>query len=269
ASSTGPTAADDDDDEPITAAAGIYFVSDTSNGPRLFREFQAVTPSSDPAVKVLVALRRLTADVGPVDPDYETLWPADSFESVRVEDGRVVVVLGTDRALAPTPVEAEGRYGVQQAVYTAEAAISQTLPVSFEYDGRVARWVLGTRVGAVVDRDRSYDLTAPVNITDPAENLAVDTGVLLANGTQADNVRRVDWSLTQNGVVVRSGRAVPTDITGPDARATLGAPGWETGPIDLSGLPPGSYVFRVTTTVEGQTSDRPSEFSDTRTITVR
>jgi hypothetical protein len=62
---------------------------------------------------------------------------------------------------------------------------------------------------------------------------------------------------------------VPAEIEGPDARATLHAPGWETGEIDVDDLPPGEYVFEVTALDIGQTSDAPREFSDTRTITVR
>ena len=161
---------------------------------------------------------------------------------------------------------------MQQAVYTAEAALGETLPVAFELDGVAARWVLGARVGAVVDRDRSFTLTAPVNISDPSEGLAVDTGVLRAEGTMASNVTgAVTWELLPEGGTdaVLAGRARPLDIEGPDARATLGSPGWETGDIDLSGLEPGGYDFVVTVASEGQTSDRPVLFTDTRSITVR
>jgi phage baseplate assembly protein gpV len=254
---------------PTTAAAGLYFVGDTATGPRLFREFQAIGIAADPEQEVLLALQRLTADSGPRDPDYRTSWPADSFGSVRVEDDeRIVVELGTGEALEGDP--AAGRLGVQQAVYTAEAALGDALPVSFEWDGQPARQVLGLTVGTVVDRDRSFDITAPVNITDPAEQLAVEGDVLLANGTMASYVNEVAWSLrSEGGDAVLEGIAEQVDITGPDARATLGSPGWETGEIDVSGLAPGDYVFVAAVTDTGQTSDQPVEFSDTRTITVR
>ena len=266
AGSTSPTS------EPSTAAAGIYFVGDTASGPRLYREFQTVGATSDPAQKVLLSLQRLTS--GPHDPDYTTLWPPRSFASVDVTDDRVVVDLGSPDALAAVAGgPAVGRYGVQQAVYTAEAALKgtrpdTTLPVTFEYDGAPAPTVLGVKVGRLVQRDRGYDVTAPVNISDPGEHLPVD-GVLSANGTLATNVSFVDWRLERDGTTVLKGRAQPVDITGADARATLGAPGWKTGDIDVSALPPGDYVFVVTTEVEGQTSDAPpAQFSDTRSITI-
>ncbi|KAA1417761.1 hypothetical protein F0U44_15840 [Nocardioides humilatus] len=267
-----PVASSGPGDGPTTAAAGIYYLGSTTAGPRLYREFQAVGRTSDPSEKVLNALQRLTVDTGPRDPDYDTLWPKGSFAGVEVTDDRVVVALGTPAALTSTETTALGRYGVQQAVYTAEAALGATLPVAFVWDGAPARTVLGVKVAALVDRDRNHDIAAPVNITDPSEHLAV-TGVLEANGTMADDVARVSWILYSNApdeVVVRQGRATPIDITGPDARATLGAPGWETGVIDLAGLEPGTYTFVVSVSEVGQTSDDyPDVFEDTRTITVR
>jgi len=254
---------------PTTRAAGIYFVSDTATGPRLFREFQAVTPTEDPEQKVLTALQRLTVDTGPQDPDYRTLWPAGSFSAVRLDGDRIVVELGTEAALEPTDEPGTAPLGVQQAVYTAEAALGDSRPVAFEWGGEPARQVLGLRVGAKVERDTSFPVTAPVNITDPSEALLVDGDAFTANGTMATYVRDVDWTLLHDGAVVAEDRAAPVDITGPDARATLGAPGWETDPVDVTGLAPGSYVFVVTVTDVGQTSDQTADFSDTRTITVR
>ncbi|PWN01680.1 hypothetical protein DJ010_16705 [Nocardioides silvaticus] len=254
-------------EEPITRAAGVYFVAPTPTGPRLFREFQAVGQTADPAELALLALQRLS--LGATDPDYETLWPADAFASVIVEEDRIVVGLGSEEALE-APRSPAAYLGVQQAVYTAEAAIGKALPVSFERDGRPAREVLGLPVGAQVRRDTSFSLLTPVNITDPGEELAVEEDTFVANGTMATYVRDVTWTLRQtDGAVVREGTTTPVDITGPDARATLGAPGWETRPIDVGDLPPGDYVLEASVVDTGQTSDRPEEFTDTRTITVR
>lgn len=255
-------------DHPITRAAGVYYVADTPTGPRLFREFHAVGQTDDPAELALLALQRLSADVGPFDPDYRTVWPAGSFADVTVEDDQIVVELGTEAALAGTGTREEP-LGVQQAVYTAEAALGERLPVAFRWQGAPARRVLGQRVGPRVERDTSYALTAPVNITDPAENLAVEDGSFAANGTLATSARGVRWALRKDGRVVLEGAAKPADITGPDARATLGAPGWETGEIDVSDLPPGAYELLVSVIDTGQTSDGPQEFTDTRTVTVR
>lgn len=256
-------------DEPTTSAAGLYFLGESPSGPRLYREFQAVTPTTDPAQKVLFALQRLTFDVGPRDRDYWTLWPSNSFAAVRVEDDRIVVELGTEAALQPSDSSADAWLGVQQAVYTADGALLESLPLAFEWNGAPAREVLGFRVKALVDRNREFAVTAPVNVTDPTEGLVVEDGTFVANGTMSTNVRRVEWTLSLAGEVVREGAATHVDIEGPDARATLGAPGWETEEIDVSDLAPGDYVFEVTALDVGQTSDSPAEYNDTRTITVR
>lgn len=268
-----PPVASTSESPPTTAAAGIYFISDTVTGPRLFREFQVVGLTPDPAQKTLLALQRLTEDFGPRDPDYRSAWPSGSFGEVTVEEDRIVVELGSADALRAQAVGEDVAWlVVQQAVYTAEAAVGETLPVAFEWNGQPARTVLGFRVGALVARARGYEITTPVNISDPSEELAIDDGSLEATGTMADYVRQVRWSLESTGPdpePVLRGRATPVDITGPDAGATLGAPGWETGVIDVSGLAPGDYVFAVTVTDVGQTSDTRREFSDTRTISIR
>lgn len=261
--SNGPSS---DSEDQITAAAALYFVGETPTGPRLYREFQAVTPTTDPEQKVLLALQRLT--FGPRDPDYRTLWPTGSFAAVQVEEDRIVVELGTEAALEPAGPTAP--LGLQQAVYTAEGALGDTLPLAFEWNGEPALEVLGSRTGVVVDRDRGFDVTAPVNITDPAEQLAVDSGTFVANGTMATNVQSpVTWRLLSNGVAVDEGETMPSEITGTDAGATLHAPGWETEVIDVSGLAPEDYLFEVSVLGAGQTSDRPTVFSDTRTISIR
>ncbi len=257
------------DSDVSTSAAALYFLADTATGPRLYREFQAVTPTTDPAQKVLFALQRLTADLGPRDKDYRTLWPADSFTAVQVEDDRILVSLGAEATLQQTDEAGTGPLGVQQAVYTAEAALGDALPVAFESNGVPARQVLGVRIKALVDRDRSFVLTAPVNISDPSERLLVEDGTLRAKGTMATYVRRVEWTLSLGRDVVLEGQATPADSEGGDAGTTLGAPGWEIDDIDLSALAPGDYVFKVSALDVGQTSDSPVEYSDTRTITVR
>jgi hypothetical protein len=257
-----PVASSPTNDAPTTAAAAIYYTNPT--GERLYREFQVVGLTPDPEQRVLLALQRLTEDTGPRDPDYRTVWPDDSFEAVRIEDDRIVVELGesaVDSDLVAT-------LAAQQVVYTAEAALLDTLPVAFESDGAPVREVLGVKVDRLVERDRSFAITAPVNISDPSEELAIEDGVLQARGIVAANVTSpVRWSLQRNGQAVRTGRAATSDDSGSDA--TLFVPEWTIGPIDLSGLPLGDYVFEVTVTSEGQTSDSPREFSDTRTITLR
>jgi hypothetical protein len=253
--------------EAASFTAGIYFVGETPTGPRLYREFQRLPARGSEAESVLTALERLAISAGPEDPDYRTLWPSASFAGVSLEEDRIVVEVGNEAALQQSEGAGLGQLGVQQAVYTAEAVLGEALPVAFEWQGKPARKVLGARVPAVVERDRLYAVTAPVNISDPAEGLLVED-TFTARGTMASYVDEVRWRLTANGGVVLEGTAPASDVAGPDATATLGAPGWE-AEVDVSGLDPGDYVLEVEVTDTGQTSDTPASFNDTRTVTVR
>ncbi|UMG92910.1 GerMN domain-containing protein [Nocardioides sp. TF02-7] len=266
------------EDEPSVAAspggedrfvAGLYFLAGSATGDRLHREFQALPEGGDPAEQVLIALERLTAGHGPDDPDYRTLWPAGSFADVAVEDDRVVVALGTTAALEGG--DGPGALGVQQAVYTAEAVLGEALPVAFEWQDQPAARVLGTPVGTLVERDRGYNVTAPVNISDPGEGAEVDD-VLVTRGTMAEYVSEVRWTVTAatgERAPVADGVLVPgADGEAAGGAGTLGVSAWETE-VDVAGLEPGDYVLTVATTTTGQTSDTPADYSDTRTFTVR
>ena len=259
----GPTDGDRSDRTPAastapseTQAAAIYYVGTTPLGARLFREFQGVPTTADTSTLALDALRRLEADAGPDDPDYRTLWPDGAFTDVTVGDDWISVEV-TDAALAPPDEsdQADAVLGVQQAVYTAEAAAGSSLPIAFEHDGAPVRTILGVDVDQLVAR--MPDVRAAVNISDPAERLVAED-TLTARGTVgpvADGMPgEVGWQLRgTDGGVVASGTA------------TVGERSWDTGAIDVSGLAPGTYVLLVQVT---SASDDLAA-ADTRTITVR
>ncbi|MCL2542942.1 MAG: GerMN domain-containing protein [Nocardioidaceae bacterium] len=252
------------------AATAVYFLSSTPTGTRLFREFQQADAPSDPSGRVLGALRLLTSDHGPQDPDYRTAWPAGSFLDATAANGVVTVSLSDDALRRPPGVASGDAYlGLQQAVYTAEAALGSSVPVAFVHDGTPATQVLGVPTGPRVPRDRGYDVTAPVNISDPVENQAVSGSLQARGSTGADIGTPVSWTLSlPDGREVARGtaRPLPSD---PSVGTSLGAPGWETGTIDVSGLAPGRYVFRVEVTATGQTSAASATYTDDRDIEIK
>lgn len=277
---TGPAAAPSDSSSErldpssmVGSATATYFIGDTPTGARLFREFQPIpTVAGESAVQQ--ALQRLAVDEGPADPDYRTVWPAGSFADVRLEESRIVVELGTADALeAPVGITPEEQLlGVQQVVYTAEATVGETLPVSFEWQGAPATEVLGTEVGREVPRDLRDHVTSPVGISDPAEGTEVTDGAFVASGSMADTVTTdVRWMITDVGwadsgeesLVLTEGVAEPAEDPEPFA------PGWRTEPIDVSDLGAGDYLFVAQVEETGQTSDSPAVFTDTRIFTVR
>ncbi|TIC84850.1 hypothetical protein E8D34_14160 [Nocardioides sp. GY 10113] len=265
---------------PTAATAGgpvaLYFVAETATGPRLFREFATLpgvvstpdgaTPSATDAT-VLAALGGLAADRGPADPDYRTLWPAGAFTAAAVRTGQVVVDLAPAALRRPPGVSrGEALLGLQQVVYTAEAAIGRAVPVRFTVGGEPAPTVLGLGTRGTVDRDRQYAVTAVVNISDPAEGQrGGDT--LTGGGTIGEYVPAVRWTLTTaGGRVVEQGRA--RILAAGEGGTTEHARGWETPPIDLAGLPAGEYTFTALVRSVGQGSGAPATFTDDRTVVV-
>lgn len=245
----------------MTRAAATYFVGDTPQGPRLFREFQAVARTEDRARLALRALQRLEVDAGAEDPDYRTTWPADSFADVTVGDDWISVEVTDAATAAPDDVApADLALGVQQVVHTAQAAVeSGSLPVAFVLDGRPAATLLGTAVKEVVPR--SHTVVAAVSISDPAEG------------------RVTGSTITSRGVVAPAGGALPAEVSWrllDDAGETVASGttavdgrSWDTGPIDLAGVPAGRYVLSASVTLEGPGGTPAATTTDTRTITVR
>src|SRR6478752_1350405 len=127
---TTPTQAADpgDDDsaespeEPASEGAGtttvpVYFVGDTPQGKRLFREFRKVE-GDEPAVEALA----LATAGDALDPDYGTLYPDGSFASVEIGADKITVGLPDESwTTAPDGMsEDEARLATQQLVYTVQ-----------------------------------------------------------------------------------------------------------------------------------------------------
>lgn len=237
------------DDDPAAngdrgqAAVAAYFVGQTGQGPRLFREFQAISADDEEAPLALAALRLLETDAGPTDPDYTTAWPDGSFTDVTVTDELIEVRL-TDR-VDPLPASP----APQQAVLTVQAALGQTLPVRFTTPGGT----LEVDGQAQVRRDNA--LLAPVNITDPVEGHTVDDlltvrGVVGPAGAAPSAVR---WELRVPGgtsVVVSGSATVGDDRAWEETKA-------------VADVPSGTYELVAAVTTGGTTEQ------DTRTLTVR
>lgn len=230
-----------------------YFLGASATGTRLYAEPHDI--KGEGAAKVLAALRELTANHGPDDPDYTTVWPKKSFTSASLDDDRIVVELG-DRAIdRPAGVgPAQAVLGLQQAVYTADAAAGSDLPVEFTSGGDAAT-PLGMALTGPVQRDESFGLLAPVSLSSVADGVEV-SGSLSAGGSVSGEVSTVDWLLKgPRHKVVRSGTAHARDGS------------WSTL-IRLRGLAPGSYLLIARARTTGQTSASPGNYSDTRSVQV-
>jgi len=251
-----PTASDTG--SPGTHAVAAYYVGDTPQGDRLFREFHQ-TRSLDTLAS---ALRALTT--GPVDPDYRTMWPEAAFQGGWIDyQGGLATVLLTDASLHDRPAgmsAAQARLAIQQVVRTVQAAAQDVIPVQFQVDGRPIDQVYGVPTSEPLDRAPDLDVLALVSISNPAEGRIVE-GSFSADGVASSFEGTVPWELRDAaGNVVRTYSAQGTmeDHLTP----------WETGPIDVSDLPPGTYTF-VAMTDDPTGGEGGGPTTDTRNVVIR
>jgi immunoglobulin-like protein involved in spore germination/sporulation and spore germination protein len=251
-----PTATDSAPEGSTALAA--YYLGATPQGPRLFREFHQ-TSSGDPLASVL---RGLTS--ASLDPDYHTAWPPGAFAGGWIDyEGGVATVLLRDTSLHDRPAgmtAAEARLAIQQVVYTVQAFAQQRIPVQFQVAGQPVDQVYGVPASEPLDRAPELDVLALVSISNPTEARTVE-GSFTADGVASSFEGTVHWELRD-----ADGDAVRTGVAQGSMEDQLTP--WATGPIDVSDLPPGSYVFQAST-------DDPSEGEgggptvDTRTVVIR
>jgi hypothetical protein len=251
--STSATAGD-------TIAAGIYYVGDTPNGPRLYREFDRVPASS----RLLAALELATR--APQDPDYRTLWPEGSFAQAGFDgtgtDGQYSITLA-DASLHDRPAgmtEDEARMAVEAAIYTIQAAGQGRQPVQFYLGDNPVDQVLGVPASEPLANGPVLDTLALVNLTTPSEGESVDRS-LEVEGVASSFEANVHWQLLQGEEVVKEG--------------AFTADGWRgeklfpfSGTVDLSGVAPGDYTFLVETDDPSGGAEGNGPDVDTRTVTV-
>lgn len=226
---------------PPSQAVPAYFVGDTPAGPRLYREFQQVV---DPTPG-LAGLELLES--GPDDPDYRSLWPAGSFESVSgPEAGLVTVHLGDGAPAEPSAL------ALQQVVYTVSAGLQE--PVKVDLDN-------GDDLLEAISAAPQLDVLSRVNLSDPSEGESVDGDVLAFRGVANSFEANVLWELRQGEAVVDQGY--------------VSAAGWMgerlfpfEGEIDVSSRDPGTYTLIVETDDPTGGTEGPGAFSDTRTIVI-
>jgi hypothetical protein len=250
-----PTAVDS---EASGTAVAAYYLGETPQGYRLFREFHQ-TKSQD---QLASAFRWLA--IAPIDPDYYTAWPQGAFEGgwIDYQGGLATVLLnGTWLRERPAGMSAEeARLAIQQVVYTVQAAAQQRIPVQFQVEGQPVDQVYGVPTSEPLTNAPELDVLALVNVSNPTEGRTVE-GSFSADGVASSFEGTVPWELQDDsGAVVREGSAQGTmeDHLTP----------WETGEIDVSDLAPGTYTF-VASTDDPTGGEGPGPTTDTRTIVIR
>lgn len=241
--------------EPTTTAAGeaaraIYYVMDTTNGPRLYREFASRPETGDILGDAVQTMLTRPAD----DPEYDNLWPAGSeVLSARVEGTTAFVDLSQE-ATEGSAGSAFEAASLQQLVHTVTAAEPSAEQVQLLVEGRQVDTLWGaTDTSRPLGRGPAAEVLGPVWVLTPTE------GGNVARGGEVGGVATVfeatvNWQWLQGDTVVKEGFST----------ATEGAPGrgdW-TAPVDL---PPGDYVLKA---FESSAEDGSETFVDTKSVTV-
>jgi Immunoglobulin-like domain of bacterial spore germination/Sporulation and spore germination len=229
----GDTSEDPDSNTTETTTVPVYFVGDTPQGARLYREFRKVE-ADNPAV---AALALMTAGDA-VDSDYRTAYQVDgAFADVQIDDDAIEVSL-PDESWTTLPdgmSEDDVRLAAQQLVYTVQGIAQSRLPVEIMLDGEPAD-LFG--FGGQIGNEPELDVRAMVNVTSPEEGSSVpDT--FMASGVSSSFEATTPWEIRQGDAVVKKGFATAEgwmDKLYP----------WETE-VDVSDLEAGTYTFVVLT----------------------
>jgi hypothetical protein len=201
--STGPT------EPPVAteAAVPVYYVGDTSRGPRLYREFHAGTGENP----LTASLRDAVAGAS-LDGDYTSLWPAgttvnDATVDGIGNDGLITVDLGSAGLLHDRPgsmTAEQASISVEQLIYSAQAATQTRAPVEFRLDGERTDTVLGVPTSEPLAQGDAAQVLAQVWIIDPAEGAEVGSPFEVS-GLAAAFEANVQWELMDGDRVVERG----------------------------------------------------------------
>jgi spore germination protein GerM len=233
-----------------TAAVAVYYVMDTTNGPRLYREFHRRPVGDDPVRDAVQAMIEVPAD----DPDYTSLWPTATQVRDVTREGDLVTVDLSAQALGGNAGSSFEQMSVQQLVHTVTAAEPEVRRVQLTVDGQVRESLWGAvSIGEPIRRAPAAEVLGPVWILNPPE-----AGTLAA-GEQFGGVATV-FEATVNWQWLRDGKVVAEGFS----TATEGAPGrgeWSAA-VDV---PPGDYELKA---FESSAKDGSETFVDTKRVTV-
>ncbi|KAA1426197.1 Gmad2 immunoglobulin-like domain-containing protein [Nocardioides antri] len=235
-----------------TVEAPIFFAADTANGQGLFAEVRTIEADNplEEAAAIMVA-----GDAN--DPDYRTLFPAGSFESIEYDGEKFVVTVPDDgwSTRAPGMSKADAELAVQQLVYTLQAVEGAEVPVVVAPTGLLFG-VDASTIGAADE----LDVRGLVNVLSPGEGETV-SGSFTASGEASSFEATVPWEVRdETGATVLDGFAT--------AEGWLdGLYPWETE-VDVSGLEPGTYTFVAMTDDPSGGTEGHGPTEDTKTIVV-
>ncbi|MCW2797138.1 Gmad2 immunoglobulin-like domain-containing protein [Nocardioides sp.] len=247
-------------DQPAdTVTVPVYFVGETPQGPKLYREFRKV--QADNPLEEAAAL--VTAGDA-LDPDYRTLFTSNAITSIDFSDGAgAIAVQLADDSWGPRPAgmtKRDAKLALQQLVYTLQGVQQSRVPVLFQVDADPVT-VFGIDTAGGIKAAAPLDVLALVNVTAPEEGATV-SGTFKASGVASSFEATVPWEIRQGDSL---GQVVKKGFSTAEGWMDKLYP-WETE-VDVSDLAPGTYSFvAMTDDPSGGEGGGPTE--DSKTITV-
>ncbi|GAW49944.1 MULTISPECIES: Gmad2 immunoglobulin-like domain-containing protein [unclassified Nocardioides] len=232
----------------------VYFVGDTPQGPRLYREFRKVD-AADPLGEALT----LAASGDALDADYRTLLPAGTFAGGTTDETAAIPLPDDSWTRAPEGMSTDDALlAVQQLVYTAQGVLQERIPVAFTDSDGNSTQIFGIASEDAFTAADPVETLALVSVTSPEEGATV-SGSFTASGVSSSFEANTPWQIRQGDEVVETGFATAEgwmDKLYP----------WETE-VDVSGLEPGDYTF-VAMTDDPSDGEGGGPTEDSKTITV-
>jgi hypothetical protein len=259
-SPSGPTA--DGSADAARELVPVYYVGNTTRGPRLFREFHPAPAGVDPVSTAVAAAVGGSAEGPPVlprDPDYRSAWPAGTTASAGFDGDVITVNLGGDpeASLRDRPAQmaaSEARLAVEQLLYTAQGVVQERAPVQLLLYGERSDRVLGVPASEPLAQGDPGDVLAQVWIIDPADATEM-TAPFTVSGLAAAYEATVEWELRQGDRVVKRG------FTTAEECCTMAPYSFQVN------APPGDYTIVVHDT-DPSGGEGPGVWEDTKELTI-
>lgn len=232
-----------------SAALAFYYVADTAQGLRLYREFHKVAIDGTAIESALSHL--LTTE--PLDPDYVNLWPADSKLNSVVVNGSTAKI---DISFSKLNVGAEGEQrAIDQLVWTATAADPTITRITFLRDGKQTESFAGhVDTTGSFKRALTYEVLAPVWITSAEEGATVKSPLTFGGLAQVFEAN-VQWQVLQGTKVIAQGATTAGEA----------APARTPWKLTVTNLAAGKYTIRA---FASSAKDGSLVAEDTKTITL-
>ena len=263
----------DEPTDPVTgdreAAVPIYYVGETPQGPRLYREFQEMEVCPNPGCLFSASAEQAVLGM-PLDPDYRNPWPGGPTGVSATYNGDFITVdIETDDAQALhdgpagiTPDQAD--IAIQSLIYSAQAGLGQGRPaVQLLINGSHTDQVLGQPASEPIANGPVLATLAHVNITTPEQGEIVSGDTLEVTGVANSN---------EANVLVKLQRYEGTDIVD---QQPFTADGWMgnklfpfSGTLDISGASPGTYILSASTDDPSGGEEGFGPHTDSKIITI-